>query len=416
MVLLASAPLLVPAQPGPAIAEADDVEVIDMSPAESAAWTPRYLIAPFVSIFRGPGYMYAPRRLEIVTTPPGGLVDLFYVRRGFQKRFEQAQTPVVVLLPSRLKADSRDTLSVRAFAEGYRQQRRDIKLGHSDGRLEIDLDPLPNTLEGVVHRYFNGRASLGFRTEEALAFRLQEADDGFAVIMNETALSPEAARDVGALGGPLITEAYGQQLGEDLMVKLVLAPAALGDDRDVRSRQRYDAPRDRYVFSIDLVAAAGEGPAIERALAALASLTSADVSGCALVFDGALRRESDRRLLDRALAPSGEFTDRYLRAAMRRLGELSVDGVVDFTDGNQFRPAAPIELEMAIGDAAGAKGYLALLRAFARAVESTPEAGREALRGLIAPEVRRDAFLRALEGATSEERACSQDGGSRRPS
>jgi hypothetical protein len=237
--------------------------------------------------------------------------------------------------------------------------------------------------------------------------------DGFAVIMSETAPSPAASDVVETLRSPLIAEAYGQQLGEDLMVKVVLSDIGQADGRDLRSRQAYDAPRDLYVFSVDLVSAQGEAGAVERALAALGSLTTADVSGCALVFDDSLRRGLGRGVLDRALAPRGAFTDRYLRAAMRRLGEISVDGVVDFSDGQQFRPARPIELEMSISSAPGANGYLALLSAFAVAVEATPDAGREGLRGLIAPDLPRAAFDRIVDAAQQARDTCAGSAGVR---
>jgi hypothetical protein len=136
-------------------------------------------------------------------------------------------------------------------------------------------------------------------------------------------------------------------------------------------------------------------------------LTPKDVSGCALGFDDALRASLDEGDLSRALRPQGEFTDRYLRAAMRRLGEVSVDGVVDFTDGMQLRPQAPIELEMAISNAAHARGYLALVRSFVARLEGEDGDPREALRGLLAPEMPADRFDALLESAESVEAGCA---------
>ena len=37
---------------------------------------------------------------------------------------------------------------------------------------------------------------------------------------------------------------------------------------------------------------------------------------------------------------------------MRRLGEVSVDGVVDFVDGSRFRPGQALELEMSLAKVA----------------------------------------------------------------
>jgi len=148
-------------------------EIVDMRPDQPAAWSGRYLLAPFVMLFRGPSYMVAPRRIEVETTPAAGYVDLFYVRSGFQKRFEQGQTPLEVLLPSRVEIGPRDSLTIRAFADGYKQRSVTIRIASSIDHVALDLDPLPNRLEALSHRYCAGRASLDFLTSEAAVFRLQ---------------------------------------------------------------------------------------------------------------------------------------------------------------------------------------------------------------------------------------------------
>ncbi len=414
---LAAAPLLLllllllcasAAAPGSAGEHVDDFEreVLDMSPESPAAWGPRYVLAPFVSLFRGVSYMYAARSVEIDTTPSGGYLDLFYVRSGFQKRYEQAEAPLTVLLPPRLEVGPRDSLTIRAFADGYRQQSVTFKLGSSIKQVNLDLEPLPNLLDAVSHRYFAGRSSIGFLTKEALTFRVQQAEDGLAVILTETAVSEEARLAVGDIRSPLIGEAYAQQLGEDLMVKLVLTERGLADGTEVRSRQSYDAPRRLHEFGIDLFSRDGGAAAVTSALAALGRLKPEHVRGCALAFDEALRRQLDRGELARALAPRGAFTDRYLRAAMRRLGEVSVDGVVDFADGTRFRPSSPIELELSLGKAGEAKGYLALLRRFAVEMEGDARFRREALRSLVAPELAGERFASILDRARVDEEAC----------
>lgn len=382
-------------------------EVIDLAPEDPAAWSFRYLGAPFVSIFRGPSYMYEPREIEIETTPAGGYLDLFYVRSGFQKRFEQAESPVHVLLPSRVEAGGRDAFTVRAFAEGYRQKTVTLRLSERFERIEIDLEPLPNTLDGVSHRYFAGRSSLTFLTPVALAFRVQEADDGYGLILNETAMSKEARAAVDAIHSPLIAEAYGQQLGEDLMVKLVLANPEERDAIEVRSQQQYNAPRDLYEFIIDLVPADSAVTRVSTALDALSAIEASDVAGCTLAFDDAMRAALDPGALARSLRPKGSFTDLYVRAAMRRLGEVSVDGVVDFTDGSKMRPSDPIELEMSIANAATAKGYLALLRSFVDRLEPDPAHRRSALKSLFAPEWSGARFDAAYDAALASEQACA---------
>lgn len=381
-------------------------DVVDMTPDKPPSWSFRYLGAPVVALFRGPDYVYAPRHVDIETTPADGFLDLFYVRSGFQKRFEQAESPVTVILPSRLEAGPRDAFTVRAFADGYRPKSVTIRLADRLGDVKIDLDPLPNRLEVVSHRYFAGRSSIDLLTPEALTFRVQQAEDGYALILNETAQSDAARDSVAAIRSPLIEEAYTQQLGSDLMIKLVLVDPTLREEVEVRSRQGYDAPRDLHEFSLDLMPVDSGTSSVADALDALAALSTADVIGCRLEFDDALRHELDAGDLARALRPRGAFTDRYLRAAMRRLGEVSVDGVVDFVDGAQLRPENAIELEMAIANAATAKGYLALLDAFVARLEADPVNRLTALQSLLAPEWPADRFGSLLDRVRQRETEC----------
>jgi hypothetical protein len=95
---------------------------------------------------------------------------------------------------------------------------------------------------------------------------------------------------------------------------------------------------------------------------------------------------------------------------MRRLGELSPNGSVEFVDGSQFKPSSSIELEMALGNAAGARGFLALLRSFVANLESTEENQREALRSLLAPESGSEEFAKSVFQASSGENACLESG------
>ncbi len=383
---------------------APEPEILDLTPPEPDEWSFRYVVAPIGALFRGRSHFYAAREIEIDTTPPGGYVDLFYVRAGFQKRFEQAEAPVRVILPSRLDAGPRDTLTIRAFAEGYQQRTRRIKVRSGVEKVMIDLSPLPNRLEAVGHRYFAGRSSLSFMTKEALAFRVQESDDGLSLILNETAMTKRARASVEEIHSPLIGESYAQQLGEDLLVKMVLTPE--GSERsELRSRQDYDAPRELYAFVLELAPTDGGADVVRRAQAALAGLDASVIEGCRLAFDDALRRELDAGELARALVPRGSFVDPYVRASMRRLGDLSADGVVDFEDGTRYRPGVDIELEMALTQPGAARGFLALLDGFVAALE--PEASREdALRGLLGPELPPAAFRAAVEAARTSEASC----------
>ena len=67
-------------------------ETLDMRPDQPPSWSGRHLSAPIVSLFRGTDYMYAERTFRIETTPAHGYLDIFYVRSGFQKKFEQEYT------------------------------------------------------------------------------------------------------------------------------------------------------------------------------------------------------------------------------------------------------------------------------------------------------------------------------------
>ena len=379
-------------------------EVIDLKPEELASFGFKNVAAPIASLFRGFGHYYKDRKLDIDTTPSGGTVDLFYVRSNFQKRFEQAETPVTVLLTARVDTGPRDSITIRAFREGYRQKTITLKVDASVDSMVIDLEPLPNTLDALSHRYFAGRSSIGFLTKEALTFRVQQADDGFSVILTETAMAPEARAALDQLHSPLIDEVFAQQLGEDLLVKVTLSKQARGST-DVRSREQYNAARDLHEFVLDLVPKDGGAAAVQHALAALAAIRPADVTGCALHFDSTMRGALDPGSLSRALAPDGDFTDRYLRAAMRRLGEVTPGGVVEFTDGSRYHPTVPLELEAALSQAADARGFLALLRKFVDDFEK-PDDRVETYRSLIAPELDSRSFSVALGKADAARASC----------
>ncbi|MEE3328379.1 MAG: hypothetical protein VX252_13660 [Myxococcota bacterium] len=382
-----------------------------MRPETPPSWSGKHLSAPIVALFRGPNYMYGERSFRVETTPASGYLDIFYVRSGFQKKFEQAESPAIVIVPPRVETGPRDALTIRAFAEGYEQSSITIDV---DGRLKdlvIDLEPLPNTLEAVDYRYFAGRSTFTFMTREALTFRVQDSDTGYSVILNQTAVGPEALRVIERIYGPRIAEAYHQQLGDDLMVGLVLRENARNVEMDLRSRQSYDAPRDLHVFEIDLVEVGSSANSVERALVALQAVRPSDVSGCAAVFDSSLRSQLDPGSLSRALRPRGAFSDRYLRAAMRRLGEVSLDRVVYFEDGTQLRVEGPLELELAISNASVAKGYLALLRSFVNRNEVDAMSRQQALRSLLAPDLGIDEFETRLGVAEAAEAACRKGGG-----
>src|SRR4030095_14129904 len=167
------------------------------------------------------------------------------------------------------------------------------------------------------------------------------------------------APDVGTfdgLGSPLIRSVEALQLGEDLLVRSKLAPGvsvSKGGNYALRTRQSRDELRDLWVYHVDLVPADGGVKAVEQARAALASISTGDVSGCAGRFDQTLHD-----------SPRGASTAPYLRTAMKRLGEVSPGRRIEMRDGSSFDPESSIELTAAMSQPADAVGVLALPRGF----------------------------------------------------
>ena len=380
-------------------------EVVELFPGGTNYFGMRNVFAPFGSLFMGPGHYYGERTIEVTTTPSDAMVDLFYVRAGFQKRFEQADAPVTVLLPKRINANPKDVVVLRAFAEGYRVVQTTVKVKSSTDEVHLEMAPLPNLLQAVAHTYLAGRSALTFYTKEALTLRLQDRKDGFSAALNETAKAEGLGDALEELRSPLVTRVAAHQLGEDLVVQVTLGSAAGGGEPELRSRQARDPIRDLHLYTVDIVAPAANTEGIQRAKDALARIRSADVSGCATRFDSGLREALGIEDLSRALTPKGSFVDPYLRAAMRRLGEVSPGGGVALVDGTRYDTRIPLQLAAAQNDAAYAQGYLALLRRFIALLE--PENQRsDVLRGLLAPEMMRADFAAALAGAESAERSC----------
>jgi len=279
-----------------------------------------------------------------------------------------------------------------------------VRVASSLDHLLIELDPLPNTLVAASHVYLGGRASISFLTKESLTVRVQEHKDGFNVILAETAKGKGLADALDSIESPLVKRVESLQLGEDLLVQ-VHTQAGVTEHYDLRSRQSRDDLRDLYVYSVDMVPEDGGVRAVQRARAALAGLRPEDISGCARRFDEVLRESLDPAALSRALAPRGAFTDPYLRAAMKRLGELSPDGRIQMLDGSRFDSAHPLELAAAMSQPAEARGYLALLRGFVRELEPR-KFQLETLRGLVAPELGAQSFGERVRKASAAEESC----------
>lgn len=381
---------------GPSQASAE--ETIDLIPDDKADWTPANVFG-----FLRASHNYGERFIRVTTVPSGAMLDLFYVRSNFQKRYEQSEAPVKIILPRRIDAGPRDSVTIRAFLEGYRQKEVSIRVISSQESVLLELDPLPNTLVAASHVYLAGRSSMTFLTKEALTVRVQKRSDGFGVVLAETANSEQAGATLAQITSPHVVHVEALQLGEDLLVRVETRGGA--GEYELRSRQSLDELRDLYVYSVELVPADGGVEATRKARAALAEIRPSEVSGCAERFDQTLRSALEPAALSRALAERGVFTDRYLRAAMKRLGAVSPDGRIRMTDGSSFLGSSSLELAAAMSQPGDAKGFLALLRAFVWRIEE-PEHRRSTLRGLLAPELPPDQFAVAYESAESAERSC----------
>jgi hypothetical protein len=287
-------------------------------------------------------------------------------------------------------------VTIRAALPGYRIETAHVPVRGDLDEIVIELKPLENTLAGVAHTYFAGREGLTFITRVPAQVRLQKGSDGFTVVLGQTAGEGRVEASLDGIRSPLVESVVVNQLGEDLMLQVKLAPGRDAEDLDMRARESQDTVRGLYRYTIDL----GGSGNVDRARGALGSIGNGDVTGCAASFDAALRRKLDREQLSRALSPRGDFTDPYVRAALRRLGEVSPGGMIHMEDGSSFRPDVPIELAAAATQAASAKGFLALLRAWVRVLEPAPYRS-DALRSLVAPEMDRASFVKALGAANA---------------
>lgn len=395
-----------------AMAEQEELETVELIPEDRAGIGPANLFAPITGFFLGgsPAYWYSPRKIEVRTTPPGAVLDLFYVRRSFQKAYEQADAPVMLVLPSRNEAGSHDSVKIRAFLDGYQQGEVSVPVRSRTKQVMIDLEPLSNSLKAVTHLHFADRTTLNFLSTETVTLRSQERDGRYALIFVETGSTPEAVASMEGLHDPLVESLSSQQLGTDLVVTLALTERAKEGGVDVRQRQSYDPIRRLHTLRIDVVPKVTKGSPVQRAKAALARIGPGSVTGCAVRFDDVLHARLDHSALARALTPSGAPTDPYMRAAMKRLGEISPDGAVVLTDGTTYRTHIPLELAAATSQAAEVRGYLAMLRSFVAELEAPPYR-RGTLRGLIAPEVSPKDFDAMLDSAEAAERTCLASAG-----
>ena len=290
-----------------------------------------------------PGYSYGERYIDVTTTPPGAMLDLFYVRSNFQKRYEQTEAPARVVLPKRVEAGPRDAVNIRAFLDGYRQREVSVRVSSSQrrrctstsSRCRTGSTPCPTPTSPAAPRSPSSRRSRS-------TVQVQEVEGGFRVILS---------RD-------------GEDRGRDRRASTgVHEPADRSRWRRSSSARTCSCASSSRRASASRAAAATSSAAARRATScatsgsttstscpptaaprgraaradALAAIGAGDVSGCA----AQLRRSACASALEpaalaRALAPRGSFTDPYLRTAMKRLGEVSPGGRIAMRDGSSF--------------------------------------------------------------------------------
>ena len=318
--------------------EAETLDEVELIPKDRAGWTATNFFAPVTGLFMGgPGYWYSPRRIEIRTTPPDASLDLFYVRRNFQKGYEQADAPARVTLPPRIEAGSRDSLNIRAFADGYKQKEVSVRIRSRDESVMIDLEPLSNSLVALTHLYFAGRSSLELLTKEALTFRVQPFGEGYRFILLQTGNSEAATASMRGIEDALVGSLRPQQLGEDLVLSVELTEQARDEEVEVRQFQSSDAIRRLHSLRIDILPKAGAGSPVQRGREALLRVRAADVTGCALRFDARMREGLDSAVQVQPLRDAA--IDGFLQSA--RAAESRQDYVVAAKDADDALALAP---------------------------------------------------------------------------
>ncbi len=362
---------------------------IAMKPDSVADW------ANLLPALARPWHYFPQRSIRIETTPTGALLDLAYHRRGARLMFEQVRAPLEVELPSRFVAHRGDALGIHAFVPGYEPVRITAPLHGGTELLEIDLEPIANSVEIAGYRYLAGRGALTLLTRAELDLRVSDAARELYLVLPGTALGEEAGKLLDSLGSPQLEGVTAIQLGRDLLLQIRLAGETKQERPDFRIFTGFETARQLHRTVLDF--SRPETRATRRALNGLAKIRSEAVSGCALRFDAALREGLERTDLARALTPSADFIDPILRAALRRLAELTAGGDLRLTDDTRLDPDAPVEFEAALGQSHEVEGLLALLRALA--AELAPVEQRAAvLRGLLAPELDQDSFDERLSG------------------
>jgi hypothetical protein len=374
----------------------DDVEIVDLSPLEQAAWTPRNVVAGLTSILGLWNHWYGEKQILIETVPDGAYLSLYYLRSNFQKLFERAESPVLVRLPTRIQSTSADVLKIRVMADGFLVSESSRRVHTLPGRLLIELQPLPNALVFLGQTHLANRTTLTLRTTEEPQVRVAKgrSGDAFTLSLTQTADRLES-RPGGGTG--YVEEVEVAQLGEDLVLRV----ATVKPDLEVRSRASYDPVRRSHLLVLDLLERGTAAPTLGQVRREIADVPFTPGDRCHAAFEAALYERLDPQALARALRPSGTVAEFYQRAVMERVGEFA-RGRVSSRNGETYRIGSAIELAMALQNAGEIKGFLGLMGAAARR-QQDPETF---LRSLVAPDLGADAFRPIYREAEARWRAC----------
>lgn len=377
-------------------------EEVRLVPESVPRWGLRNITAAVSSLFGARDYWYGENVTLLETAPAAAGVDLFYVRANFQKMFVRAQSPVRVTLPSRISATSRDAVIIRVTAPGFRTREESYKIGKAPDVLVMALEPVPNALVALSHAHISGRTTLTLRTTEKPEFRVMRSRgaEGFSLVLAETATRIE---DTPLPSGGLVRELGMTQLGEDLVVKV----ETYSPDVEVRSKEGYDAIREEHLFILDLSGPGFLPPSPERIRRDIARGAFALNEPCHERFEIALRKALDPADIARGGRSTGTLAQLYRREAMLALGRLD-RGRVRTVEGVPFRTGSPVELELALQNAAVVEGYLALLGSYAR----TQENPATVLRSLLVPDMAPAVFAPIYQSADAVWKGC-RGGGSR---
>lgn len=332
----------------------------------------------------------APAEVRVNTHPAEAQLEFLYVHSEQVRLRERASAPVRLQVRS---ARSGDRLLIRAILPGFRSRELTVPADQLPAEIEIALEPLPNAVVAASHIRLVGRNLLVLWTLAPADVRVQEAVGSVHLVLPETRSDVEGVPDLSI-----------ENVGEDLFVAIPLE-AHWQASQELRAHQSRDTARGLERIVVEWIPTDGGLAATEQARAGLARLGPDAVDSCARQFEQKLRQDTPASSLARAFAPTGRFLDTIHRAALRRLAELSHDGLVEVADGARFDPMRPIEADLAMGRAGEILGYLAVLDAFVGEVATADEAN-QVLASLIAPDLPVPEMMVAIREARFVEQAC----------